>query len=36
VDLFGGPAADSAAVVQQDFEQPDDSGVMDFDAGIAN
>jgi hypothetical protein len=36
VDLFSGPAADGVAAVQQDFQQPNDAGVMDFDAGIAN
>ena len=36
VDLFGGPAADSAAVMQQDFEKTDDPGVMDFDTGVTN
>ena len=36
VDLFGCPAADGAAVMQQDFEKADDPGVMDFDAGVTN
>ena len=36
VNLSGGPAADRAAVMQQDFEQTDDPGVMNFDSGITN
>lgn len=36
VNLFGRPAADGAAVVQKNLQQPDDPGVMDFDAGITN
>ena len=36
VNLFGGPAADGAAVVQENLQQPDSPGVMDFDAGVAD
>jgi hypothetical protein len=36
VNLPGGPAADSAAVMRQDFEKTDDPGVMDFDTGVTN
>src|SRR5487761_929598 len=36
VNLFRGPAGDVAAPMQEDFQQPDDPGFMDFDAGIAN
>jgi hypothetical protein len=36
VNLFGRPAADGAAVVQEDLQQPDNPGVMDFDAGVAD
>ena len=36
MDLFGGPAADGVAAMQQDFHQADDAGVVDFDAGIAD
>ena len=36
MDLFGGPAADGVAAMQQNFQQPDDPGVVDFDAGIAD
>jgi len=36
VDLFAGPAAELAAVVQEDLEEADDARVMDPDAGIAN
>ena len=36
VDLFGGPAADVSAAVQEDFEQTDDAWVVDAVAGIAN
>ena len=34
VDLFGGPATDVSSAMQQDFEQADDAGVVDLDAGI--
>jgi hypothetical protein len=36
VDLLGRPAADMRSAMQQDFEQADDAGVVDFDAGIAH
>ncbi len=36
VDLFGGPAADGVAAMQQDFEQPDDPDIVDLDAGITD
>jgi hypothetical protein len=36
VDLLGGPAADGVAAVQQDLQQANDSGVVDFDAGITH
>src|SRR6266581_8158153 len=36
VDLFGGPAANGIAAVQQHFQQADDAGVMDFDSGITD
>ena len=36
VDLFGRPAADVSAAVQQDLEQADDAHLVDFDAGIAH
>ena len=36
VNLLGGPTADVAAAVEENLQQPDDSGLMDFDAGIAN
>src|SRR5271163_120277 len=36
VDLFGGPAAEVAAAVQEDLEEADDARVMELDAGIAN
>ena len=36
MNLFGGPAADGAAVMQENLQQSDDPRVMDFDAGIAN
>src|SRR5580693_4164247 len=36
VDLLGGPAADMTAAMQEDFEQADDAGVVDLDAGIAD
>ena len=31
MDLFGCPAADAVAAMQQDFQQPNDPGVVDFD-----
>ena len=36
VNLFGGPAADGTAVMQENLQQPDDPGVVDFDAGITD
>ena len=36
MDLLGGPAADVAATVQEDFEQADDARIMELDAGIAD
>src|SRR5215472_2073754 len=36
VDLLGGPAANLSAAMQQDFEEADEAGVVDLDAGIAN
>jgi hypothetical protein len=36
VDLLGRPAADLTAAVEEDFEQADDAGVVDLDAGMAN
>jgi len=36
VDLPGGPAADMTAAMEEDFEQADDAGVVDLDAGIAD
>jgi hypothetical protein len=36
VNLFCGPAADGTAVVQEDFEKPDDPRVVDFDARITD
>ena len=36
VDLRGGPATDVSSAMQQDFEQADDAGVVDFDAGITH
>ena len=36
VELFGRPAADGTAVVQENFQQPDDPRVMDFDARITD
>ena len=36
MDLLGGPATDVAATVQEDFEQADDAGIMELDAGVAD
>ena len=36
VDLLGGPAADGVAAVQENLQQADDPGVMDFNAGKAD
>ena len=36
VNLFGGPASDGAAAMQENLLQPDDPQVMDFDARITD
>jgi hypothetical protein len=36
VNLFGSPAADDAAAVEKNLEQPDHPRLMDFEARIAN
>ena len=36
MDLFGGPAADGIAAVQEHLQEPDDPSVVDLDAGIAD
>ena len=36
VDLLGVPAAELTAAMQEDFEQADDAGVVNLDAGIAD
>ena len=36
VDFLRGPAADVSAAMQQNLEEPNDSCVLDFDAGIAD
>jgi hypothetical protein len=36
VDLFGGPAADVGAAMQEDFEQADDAWIVDLDPRIAD
>ena len=36
MDLFGGPAADVSAALQEDTEETDDARVVDLDAGVAN
>src|SRR5215813_3569445 len=36
VDLFGGPAAEMSAAMQEDFKEADQAGVVDLDPGIAN
>ena len=36
VNLYCGPAAEVAAAVEENLQQPDDPGLMDFDARIAN
>ena len=36
VNLFGRPAADGTAVVQENFQQPNNPGVVKFDAGITD
>ena len=34
VDLLGGPAANLSAAMQEDFEEADETGVVNLDAGI--
>ena len=36
VDLFGGPAADMTAAMEEDFEQADNARIVDLDPGIAH
>ncbi len=36
MDLFGRPSGDGIAAMQQNFQEPDDPGIVDFDAGIAD
>src|SRR5437899_11648252 len=36
VDLLGGPAADLTTAVQEDFEEADDTGLVDLDPGIGD
>jgi hypothetical protein len=36
MDLLGRPAADVGAAVQENFQQRDDAGLVDLDAGIAH
>jgi hypothetical protein len=36
VNLFGGPAPDGSAVMQENLQKADDPQVMDFDAGITD
>src|SRR6266436_1226880 len=36
VDVLGGPAANMAAAMEEDFEQADDAGVVDLDPGVAH
>src|SRR5579864_734816 len=36
VNLVGGPSAEVAAAMQQHFQQTDDPGLVDFEAGITN
>lgn len=36
MNLFGGPAADRVAAVQQHLQQADDAGVVDVDTGVAD
>src|SRR4030095_2559742 len=36
VNLFGSPAADAGATVQEDFQQTNEPGIMDLDSGIAD
>jgi hypothetical protein len=36
MNLLSGPAADVRATVQEHLHQPDDSGLVDLDTGIAH
>ena len=36
VNLFGGPAPDGSAVMQENLQKADDPQVMDLDAGITD
>src|SRR6516162_2966677 len=36
VDVLGGPAAEVGAAMQEDFEETDEAGIVDFDAGITH
>ena len=36
MNLFGRPTADSTAVVQENFQQPNDPNVVNFDSGITD
>src|SRR3982751_4810351 len=36
MDLFGGPASDRTAVMQENLKKPHDPDIGDFNAGIAN
>ncbi len=36
MDLFGRRAADGVAAMQQDFQQPNGPGVLDFDSWITD
>ena len=36
VDFLRGPTAELGAAMQQDFEEADDAGVLDFNAGISD
>lgn len=36
VNLLGGPTADGVAAVQENFQQSNDSRIVDFDAGVTN
>jgi hypothetical protein len=36
VNVPGSPCAEAVAAMQQNFEQPDDAGLMDLDTGVVN
>ena len=36
VNVLGSPAAEAVATMQENFEQPDDASLMDFDAGVVD